>query len=1378
MKYFYYLLLYSIYISTSAQVSYDTTSTALQMAQLLAGKNVSVSNASIICKSNQYATFQAHSSWNLGIDTGVVLSTGIIRSYSPFPTPCNGVWTPNPISGWSCFYGLDKPSQHRFHTGSSIHQWNHKVTVQDADLLSIVNPNTITDWWPTVLLDRCFLQFNAIPKGDSITFDYLMASGEYNAYHLGDTSNCSSPDAFGLFISGAGIVGKKNLALIPGTNTPVNTNTIGPNKVSCLFLNTCDPLNGYPSDTAYFLGECNGIPNHNLYVFDTSNDYFPLHGRTKPLRASQKVIPDSTYTLKFAIADVGQPGFDAFVFIRAGSLESPGLYQPRVYSSGDTLPSLSPYAIEGCGAVQVKLRSSRIYTTAQSLSLSYGGTAIPGQLSTLPTTLTLPAGDSLLSFSFSALANTLSQPNRTLTIYLTNNSNYYDTLQIQILDHAKDWTLLPDTFVCRNQSVTLQSNIPIFPEYNILWSGAPLSDPTSNTPIYTANTVLDSIQFLAQLLHPTCPSISQNVNLKIKPIPTIQLFSDTFVCRGDSITIVPSILPVGNYQYFYAPHLELSQNDSPTTKAFPSQNRFYSLRVTSEYGCGSLKSFNIQSIAPKSLLDSFKITPDTCFKNKGAVTLFPNTNFTSFLDYRQASNPWQSNTTLTSILSGMQSIQVRYRNQCILDTILQIPNQAPQVTFTPIIQRCGLQNGSISVSISNFKAPITYLWNTQSNSQSITQLDSGKYLLLATDVNGCVVRDSFQMPFDPPAKIGFRSIEPLCGRNDAYLVAVPQSLDTPYTYIWNTGSVSDSLFGISAGLYWVVAHDRRGCEVTDSIQIQSSNAPILRFVASPSRCNLTNGTISVSIQGGTPPFTYLWSDGNTASNRTAFISNKTYGLKIMDALGCSDSGSVFLDSIPKFTTFATIDTPFCSLSNGQMSVQVFGALGQVKYRWNGQAGNAIRSNLDSGKMTLIVSDSFCADTSFYHLPYKNKAIRLLSEAVVNKTCFPIHSGKITTTLEGGWPPYTYQWSHGDTTANIANLMEGSYGLVARDQQGCVYAKNYVITTPRKIETIDTLYHLRCFGSEDGSIRLGVIGGIPPYKYLWNNGKTTPQITNLSASTYTVKVQDSMVCIDSFSFMIREPEKLRITKLAILSPRCVDSYDGQIEVIAEGGVGGIDYKLEPIQKVFSKQNRYFQMAPDHYTLMVRDSAGCMLDTMIILENAQPKSIEIAPEVIDLNLGSKEMVQILSTPRATTWKTIAWHPESWFSCSYCPSSYLQTYMSGEIKVKAMDSLGCVYESKATVYVKDTHEIYIPNAINLNNRSASNIWKIYGNHIRKSEVKLFNRWGEQVYESQNAHLEGWDGRFKGEHVASGIYIYTCRIILLNGMIKVFKGDLVVID
>jgi hypothetical protein len=259
-------------------------------------------------------------------------------------------------------------------------------------------------------------------------------------------------------------------------------------------------------------------------------------------------------------------------------------------------------------------------------------------LSALPTSLTLPAGDSLLSFSFSALANTLSQPNRTLIVYLTNNTNYYDTLHIQILDHAKDWKLTSDTFVCKNQSVTLQSNTPISPKYKIQWSGAPLSDSTSNTPIYTANTVLDSIQVLAQLLYPTCPSISQNVNIKIKPIPTINLFSDTFVCRGDSIVVAPAILPAGTYQYLFSPNIALSYIDSPSIKAFPMQNRLYSLQITSQYGCKSSKNFSVQSIASSQFLDSAQVLPDTCQKNKGAVRLFPQASFASYLDYRYATN--------------------------------------------------------------------------------------------------------------------------------------------------------------------------------------------------------------------------------------------------------------------------------------------------------------------------------------------------------------------------------------------------------------------------------------------------------------------------------------------------------------------------------------------------------------------------------------------------------------------------------------------------------------------------------------------------------------------------------------------------------------------
>jgi gliding motility-associated-like protein len=110
--------------------------------------------------------------------------------------------------------------------------------------------------------------------------------------------------------------------------------------------------------------------------------------------------------------------------------------------------------------------------------------------------------------------------------------------------------------------------------------------------------------------------------------------------------------------------------------------------------------------------------------------------------------------------------------------------------------------------------------------------------------------------------------------------------------------------------------------------------------------------------------------------------------------------------------------------------------------------------------------------------------------------------------------------------------------------------------------------------------------------------------------------------------------------------------------------------------------------------------------------------------------------------------------------------------------MDSNGCKYTATANVSIKDTNDLFIPNALSMHAKNESGYWKVFGKSIRQAEATIFNRWGEMVYNSNAAHIDSWDGRFKGEHVASGIYIYTCRIVLLNGMIKVFKGDLVVID
>ncbi|MCL1867545.1 MAG: choice-of-anchor L domain-containing protein, partial [Paludibacter sp.] len=236
------------------------------------------------------------------------------------------------------------------------------------------------------------LEFDLIPFTNSLHFDYIFASEEYPEF------SCSNyNDVFGFFISGPGITGTRNIALIPNTNMPVSIANI------------------HPYTSSYCLAQ-----NAQYYVDGTGNLYTEFDGHTTMLTtAATTVIPGSTYHLKLAIANVGDYKLGSGVFLRAGSLDL-GL---ALVNHGNDFQGMDN-VFEGCGNNQFIINLSPL-ANGISLILQYSGTAVNDIVSPdgspLPATVTIPAGTSEFSIPYK-VNSPVTANGGTFTITITTNS--------------------------------------------------------------------------------------------------------------------------------------------------------------------------------------------------------------------------------------------------------------------------------------------------------------------------------------------------------------------------------------------------------------------------------------------------------------------------------------------------------------------------------------------------------------------------------------------------------------------------------------------------------------------------------------------------------------------------------------------------------------------------------------------------------------------------------------------------------------------------------------------------------------------------------------------------------------------------------------------
>lgn len=177
-------------------------------------------------------------------------------------------------------------------------------------------------------------------------------------------------------------------------------------------------------------------------------------------------------------------------------------------------------------------------------------------------------------------------------------------------------------------------------------------------------------------------------------------------------------------------------------------------------------------------------------------------------------------------------------------------------------------------------------------------------------------------------------------------------------------------------------------------------------------------------------------------------------------------------------------------------------------------------DIPAGTYVVMVTDTLgnsAQETFTIHQP--NEPLNIL-ETITHVSCSGEQSGFIDIEVFGGTPPYTFQWSNGETTQNIKNLSAGLYSLTIEDVNGCILGDEFEVTEPDplfigNIEITGTI----CIIDETGSVTFETGGGVPPYNYLWSNGSTEPNLINVMAGEYFVEITDQNECVFEYSFYI-------------------------------------------------------------------------------------------------------------------------------------------------------------------------------------------------------------------------------------------------------------------
>lgn len=475
-------------------------------------------------------------------------------------------------------------------------------------------------------------------------------------------------------------------------------------------------------------------------------------------------------------------------------------------------------------------------------------------------------------------------------------------------------------------------------------------------------------------------------------------------------------------------------------------------------------------------------------------------------------------------------------------------------TFTTTAASCGNCDGAATVAPVNGTAPFTYLWDANTGAQTgatASALCPGNYEVEVTDSLGCTGTATTVVAGGNGINLTVNATPNPChGDSIAQLAAVVTGGVPPYTYLWDDpmNQTSATATGLKDGTYGLTVTDATACQLTYAYQLDDPNPWSGFWTKTNVSCNGgANGTLKRSSPGGTAPFTFLWSNGQTTNLITGLVAG-TYTQTITDANGCPrDWSSTITEPAPLVVSTA----PACSGTASALTATATGGTAPYGYLWGPPLyqTTATATGLTPGSYPVTVTDDNQC-TAFTTATVSGSGVLSVTVNSADMSCNNVADGSVSTSVTGGSAPYSYAWSNGATTSGISGLSQGNYQCTITDNAGNCEIVGAFISNPIPLLVLTGINTGSCNSLPTGFA--SAYGGVAPYSYAWN---TTPVQNNdsafgLQAGTYTVVVTDAAGCTVTDS-VVANPNGFSVV-IAEIVPLCAGP--ATIEAVPSGPSG--------------------------------------------------------------------------------------------------------------------------------------------------------------------------------------------------------------------------------
>ncbi|MEX0982681.1 MAG: gliding motility-associated C-terminal domain-containing protein [Bacteroidales bacterium] len=741
-----------------------------------------------------------------------------------------------------------------------------------------------------------------------------------------------------------------------------------------------------------------------------------------------------------------------------------------------------------------------------------------------------------------------------------------------------------------------------------------------------------------------CTKDFNNNIVSENPSITATFIVSDISCNGESdgaisVTVGGGVPP---YSFSWSGDNGYSNDSEEDISGLDAGN--YTLTVTDALGC--IQEFPAQPITdPAPLSASFIPSDVNCFGSDDGAINITVTGGTPGYNYLWSGPGGFSSTEedISGLEPGNYSVDITDANGCPISypDIVTIDEPAEiGITATVTDISCnGADDGTITINMSGGTPEYNFSWTGPngftSEDQDLSSLEPGTYNLIVTDNNNCNkdFNNVATLTEPDPIVVTFVSQTNLdCNGDNNGTIEIDVAGGTPpYAFSWTNSSgaevsTDEDPTGLPADTYSLEVTDNVDCAVTYPDAVELTEPPELTTTLSKTDvlcAGESNGTITVTPSGGTPPYEHARfpSGPFTADNTFTGLSNGTYRIYTRDANSCLTSSIIRINEPDLINYEYSISGQNVCHGDSNVVITINNVTGGVQpYEFSIDGGASYQSssifpNLPGGSYPVVVRDSNLCEQAIAPLTILEPdsiAIDYYDQTDIF-TCYDAAEGSILIMGNGGTGAISYSLNGGTPKelGEFENILGGTYTVSLIDEQLCQKDTLVEILRPDQLifEKADVTDVTGCPGDNNGEIDANVIGGTGSKEYSIDGMAWQPTglFTLLTAGDYTVMVRDANGCEEDTTLTVSEPLPLSIISETATPASCFGTPTGAVTVETAGGTLPYLFSLTPPLLPDQDTGTFSGLPAGDYTISVTDAEGCDTITSTILTVTDPPEL---------------------------------------------------------------------------------------------------------------------------------------------------------------------------